>query len=537
MQVEDIAMDGYPVPVLVQSEETGNFELDEEALEEVLLNPRIADKYVCVLAVAGAFRKGKSFLLDFLLRYMSSQQSQDWLGDVHQPLKGFKWRQGSRRETTGVLLWSEPFLIKRRSGEEIAVILMDTQGTFDIQSSMKDSTTVFALTTMVASVLVYNLMNNIQEDDLMNLQLFTSYGMMAQEDCDNTHPFQRLHFLVRDWGFPYEIPYGHQGGQQLLDDILQITEKQHPAHQEVRRDLRKCFRDINCYLMPHPGFKVIQKKDFDGRLIDIEEEFVKHLLLLVPRLLAPENLVKKEIGGQPIKARDLLKFFTLFMEVFKDNDLPEPTTLVEFAAQASSQAALEAGKECYAEAMEALVGGDRPFLKTAQMEAEHTKLKEKAIQTYLEKNKYGRKNQSVVEKYQLMLEEEIEKMYTKYSLQNEAKNVFKAARTPATLFCVLMFFYLMSGIFGLFGMYSFANVCNLGMGVFLIMLTVWAYVRYSGEYRDAGVYIDELATFLWENVIHPIYQTYMEKHLKEVAEQAAQQALSSTLANGKVKST
>lgn len=67
---------------------------------------------------------------------------------------------------------------------------MDTQGTFDIQSSMKDSTTVFALTTMVASVLVYNLMNNIQEDDLMNLQLFTSYGMMAQEDCDNTHPFQ-----------------------------------------------------------------------------------------------------------------------------------------------------------------------------------------------------------------------------------------------------------------------------------------------------------------------------------------------------------
>lgn len=67
------AMDGHPVPVLVQSEETGNFELDEEALEEVLLNPRIADKYVCVLAVAGAFRKGKSFLLDFLLRYMSSQ--------------------------------------------------------------------------------------------------------------------------------------------------------------------------------------------------------------------------------------------------------------------------------------------------------------------------------------------------------------------------------------------------------------------------------------------------------------------------------
>ena len=51
------------------------------------------------------------------------------------------------------------------------------------------------------------------------------------------------------------------------------------------------------------------------------------------------------------------------------------------------------------------MGGDRPFLKTIQMEAEHTKAKERASQTYLEKNKYGRKNQSVVEKYQLMLDE------------------------------------------------------------------------------------------------------------------------------------
>lgn len=550
MQVEDVinrdmgervgnpAIDGgHPVAVLVQNEETDQFELQEEALEKVLLDPRIADKHVCVLAVAGAFRKGKSFLLDFLLRYMNLQHEDVWLRDEDKPLTGFKWRQGSKRETTGVLIWSEPFLVKRSSGEEIAVVLMDTQGTFDTQSSMKDSTVVFALTTMVSSVLVYNLMNNIQEDDLMNLQLFTSYGMMAQEEPDSAHAFQRLHFLVRDWGFPYEVPYGHQGGQHLLDEILMVTEKQHPAHQEVRRDLRKCFRDINCYLMPHPGFKVIQKADFDGRLKDIEAEFVNHLKILVPRLLSPDNLVKKEIGGQPIKSRDLLKFFTIFMEVFKDNDLPEPTTLVEFAAKASSQAAMEAGKSLYNEQMDALVGGDRPFLKTIQMEHEHERIKALAIQTYLEKNKYGRKNKGVVERYQASLEEEIEKLHEKFAQQNEAKNVFKAARTPATLFSILMFFYLMSGIFGLFGMYAFANVCNLSMGIFIIMLTMWAYVRYSGEYRDIGVRIDEVASFLWENIISPIYSTYMEKHLKEAAEQAAQSAVSGALANGKLKSS
>lgn len=61
--------------------------------------------------------------------------------------------------------------------------------------------------------------------------------------------------------------------------------------------------------------------------------------ILVPRLLSAENLVKKEIGGQPVKARDLLKFFTLFMEVFKDNDLPEPTTLVEVSGRLAALAA------------------------------------------------------------------------------------------------------------------------------------------------------------------------------------------------------
>ncbi|XP_018007370.2 atlastin isoform X2 [Hyalella azteca] len=385
---------------------------------------------------------------------------------------------------------------------------------------------------MVSSVLVYNLMNNIQEDDLMNLQTFTSYGIQAQEDCDSSHAFQRLQFLVRDWGFPYETPYGHKGGQGVLDEILQITPKQHPAHQDVRRDLRKCFRDINCYLMPHPGFKVIQYANFDGRLADIEEEFLTHLRILVPQLLAPENLVKKEFGGQPIKARDLFNFFKTFMEVFKDIDLPEPTTLVEFAARASSQAALEAGKELYTEAMDTLVGGDRPFLKTVQMEAEHEKEKQRAVASYLEKNKYGRKNQRVVEKYQTQLEEEIDKLFVKFMEQNEAKNVFKAARTPATLFTALMIFYLLSGLFGVFGLYPIASICNMCMGVFLVMLTLWAYVRYSGEFRDVGIYIDEVATFLWENLLQPIYSTYMEKPLKDAAEQAAHQAMNSAINSG-----
>ena len=51
------------------------FDLDQEALQEILLAEDVRDKKVVVLSVAGAFRKGKSFLLDFIIRYLDKQVS------------------------------------------------------------------------------------------------------------------------------------------------------------------------------------------------------------------------------------------------------------------------------------------------------------------------------------------------------------------------------------------------------------------------------------------------------------------------------
>ena len=64
-------VNGEPIQI-VNTSDDHTFELDEEALEKILLDPRVKDNDVVVLSVAGAFRKGKSFLLDFCLRYLSS---------------------------------------------------------------------------------------------------------------------------------------------------------------------------------------------------------------------------------------------------------------------------------------------------------------------------------------------------------------------------------------------------------------------------------------------------------------------------------
>lgn len=44
-------------------------------------------------------------------------------------------------------------------------------------------------------------------------------------------------------------------------------------------------------------------------LLDIDDEFKKELQNLVPLLLAPENLVEKEISGNKVTCRDLLEYF------------------------------------------------------------------------------------------------------------------------------------------------------------------------------------------------------------------------------------
>lgn len=67
----------------------------------------------------------------------------------------------------------------------MAVILLDTQGAFDTESTVKECATIFALSTMLSSVQVYNLHSNIQENDLQHLQVrvgvsATSVGRVGQ---------------------------------------------------------------------------------------------------------------------------------------------------------------------------------------------------------------------------------------------------------------------------------------------------------------------------------------------------------------------
>ncbi|VEN57479.1 unnamed protein product [Callosobruchus maculatus] len=525
-EYEDTMTKPHAVPIVVTNEDH-SFRLDEEALKKVLMRDELKDRYVVVISVAGAFRHGKSFLLDFFLRYMNAkyilkQNTSEWIGSEEAPLEGFSWKGGSERDTTGILMWSEVFTTELNTGEKVAVILLDTQGTWDSKSTVKECATIFALSTMLSSVQIYNLSSNIQEDDLQHLQLFTEYGRLALADSGTT-PFQRLQFLVRDWRFPYEAPYGAVGGQQILEKRLEVNEHQHSELQSLRKHIRSCFTEIACFLMPHPGIKVATSPTFDGRLGEIDSEFKDNLKILVPMLLAPENLVMKKINGEKVKVRDFVQYCNSYMKIYEGNELPEPKSMLVATAEANNLAAVADAKESYVSLMEEVCGGTKPYLNTDTIEMEHRRVRDRAINQFNSKKKMGGEEFSRI--YKEQLEKDIEEAFIQFKAHNESKNIFKSARTPAVFFALAVLFYIASGIFGFVGIYSLANICNLGMAVAFITLGTWSYVRYSGEMREVGSYIDETANFIWENFMKTLIQGYVENGMQQVAVGVAERTL------------
>ncbi|CAL1529427.1 unnamed protein product [Lymnaea stagnalis] len=500
---------GEPVQIVIATD-NHTFELDENALEKVLLRKDVQDKKVAIVSVAGSFRKGKSFLLDFFLRYLSAAGSDDWLGDENSPLEGFSWRGGSERDTTGILMWSEPFIIRNREGEEIVVLLMDTQGAFDSESTVKDCATIFALSTMISSVQVFNLTQNIQEDDLQHLQLFTEYGRLALEANDNvSKPFQSLQFLVRDWSFPYEAPYGAQGGRQILEKRLKISDKQHPELQQIRKHISSCFDKISCFLLPHPGLKVATNPYFDGRLKEIEPEFLSQLQVLTPMLLARENVVLKEMNGQKIRCKEMLEYFKAYIKIYQGEELPEPKSMLQATAEANNLAAVANAKSLYTKLMEEMCGGDKPYLNPEALRLEHNRCVERCIDLFHSTRKMGGPEFSQAYEDKLILD--ITEAYDNFARHNDSKNIFSAARTPAVLFTIVVVTYIISGFFGVCGLEMIANLFNLVMVVFLVLLAAWLYTRYSGEHRNLSLAIDQLADLLWENVLSQVYTRVAEQ--------------------------
>lgn len=133
-----------------------------------------------------------------------------------------------------------------------------------------------------------------------------------------------------------------------------------------------------------------------------------------------------------------------------------------------------------------------------KLQQEHRKYRRMALDLFDNHHKMG--GEGISAEYRKQLEAEIEDIYVNLEKHNENKDIFAGARTPGVLIIIMVACYILAGFFGLLGLEALAFLVNLVLGITLVTLCVWLYVRYSGDYRELNVEIDKVANILLYSV-------------------------------------
>ncbi|XP_040067075.1 atlastin-3 isoform X2 [Ixodes scapularis] len=372
---------GKPVTVIAVNKQ-GKLILNSEALRSVLLQKDVRNLPVVVLSVAGAFRTGKSSILNVLLRF-PFLQFKNWLGDPDKPLEGFPWMSGSDPHTEGIVFWSHLFRATTADKKKVAVLLVDTQGSFGTSASTTVSVHILALSVLISSIQVFNVMRNLQLDHLQHLQMYYKYGKHVQELEGGTSGFQLCVFLVRDWQWPKEYEYGWEGGERLLQKILGVESK-NKATDELR-DLRtyfeSCLSSRNCFLMRPPRL-TDDGCSLNGAVNGITPSFNEHLRDFVRGVLSPSTLVVKTLHGVPLTASELCKFVEKITPVFSSEELPELDLMVvktdEYLAELAREKALM--EYCYC--IKQVFLSDGTLISPEELKQKEKNMRKKVLESF-----------------------------------------------------------------------------------------------------------------------------------------------------------
>jgi hypothetical protein len=215
--------------------------------------------------------------------------------------------------------------------------------------------------------------------------------------------------LIRDWVDEEDYPFGYDGGREYLEEkVFKIKTKQIKNMKKMRKFIKDSFESIKCFLMPHPGSAVTGKKAYNGSWGVIDQKFVDQLKILVPSMLAPENLSVKKIAGEEMTGEKLYWHMQFYLKLFQSNKYPKAKSIYESTVTKFLQDLVSNSAALYKELM---ANGTDSVETYSDLNILHLSCKNKAMDFYNNEKKIG--DNTTVSFYRNSLIGEIEK------LQNE----------------------------------------------------------------------------------------------------------------------
>ncbi|CAK8691435.1 unnamed protein product [Clavelina lepadiformis] len=336
--------------------------MDRVAFQKLTEHPEVKNNEVGVISISGGMRDGKSFLLTLLTTYLESGEDLTCLKSKDSAIKHFfHWRSGVKSETRGIWIWNKPYTITKKDDQKLALILMDTQGSFDPNSSESDSA-IFAFSTLLSSFQMYNLKERIKMNELESLAIFTRYAEMAGTTTATGSCFQTLLLLVRDWQDDVAFKFGIDEEEGDKESYLQHVIKKYTGNDEnlkaVRDGITRAFKNVKCALLPHPGMiisghrKPDDEREDKGTLLmkDISEEFKNHVVIVFKTILK-KHVEAKMVGDQVMTGTGLYNFAINLFQLLEDGKIQNPQSAMKALDVVLAQTLLQKLEEKYDQEM------------------------------------------------------------------------------------------------------------------------------------------------------------------------------------------
>jgi hypothetical protein len=136
--------------------------------------------------------------------------------------------------------------------------------------------------------------------------------------------------LIRDWSNYETHSFGYEGGEKCLEETVFKIKNNHLQNMKrLQTFIKDSFESIKCFLMPHPGDAGVGKGKFNGSWGVIDKKFVDQLKVLIPSILAPENLSVKKIAGEEMTGEKLYWHMQFYLQLFQSSKFPSAKSIYD----------------------------------------------------------------------------------------------------------------------------------------------------------------------------------------------------------------
>ncbi len=448
--LNDSKLEAVHIVSIEKEERSGEevFHFNQDQFESIMVQiPE--DHKVCILSVLGETRTGKSFLMTWILKYLEahlgsepfSKKDEVWYSKLGKLCRGsgsFHWDHGARRTTVGMWMWPKPFFVTREDSSKVAILLIDTQGMNDNKSEQTIQASVFQLTAMMSSYIVYSINYQIDDNNIGQIARFTDFATRALGLDEVEHgggnmqnkPFQNIDFFVRNFQHAdldidddsdilrIESETTEYFHDTLFSDNVSIT------FRKSRDRMYNKFQKINCYTVPHPGSRMTKKK-FEGDLSQIDQSFLVlldrycHTIFGFSRVdgkvIMSGSLEAKVIKGRFVSSGIFNALFNEYAKAFQfcGPQVSDAKAILNTASYSYIRLAFDKCNKEYAESMARFMNGSYNLIELTK---HHNKAKDNAIETFKRMNPIGTKEN--IDSAKQNLTEKLQSSYTYYILRN-----------------------------------------------------------------------------------------------------------------------